>query len=351
MDYREFFLQPNWVLQSASRNLEPGSSQLLNKPLREHEELLKDINGHHWGANIVSSQEITELTSKYPSSLILYRLINHLCASKLPKYSISPLSRSLPKIAIVIPGQLRCLQSSYNFFSSLNQIADVFVCTSNDFREEALSISQNVYILGKEPALEVSSMQQWHKLYICLQQVKRQEVINGNHYEFILKLRTDFYLIKPENILKDLVNATGRLCCSSDKIFGGPRDIMMLFEGFYYSLLSAFFERGNMYSHLNLQQILNSDDSFKWYGFEFPAELFGSPNSVEELRKKIVSVVLSNPNQLLKTLKSTINTVSFFQGHPSFPSEICFAKYINFLGISVHSSPGFQGFLREDRFQ
>ena len=175
--------------------------------------------------------------------------------------------------------------------SGLSKFADIFIFTNNGFADKALSFSERLY-LENEPELEVASMHQWHKLYMCLGQVKRQEIINECQYEYILKLRTDFYLVKPQNILQDLMNAKGKIICSSDKIFGGSRDIMMLFEGFYLSLLNTYYGK-NISCEFNLQQILRSDDSFKWYGFKFPTDIFGIPNSVEALREKITSIVLA----------------------------------------------------------
>ena len=351
MNCREFFLQPNWVLESASRNLSSCSSQLLSQPSSENINLLNNINQLNWQTATDKINNIGELLSKYPSNLVLYRLINQLFTSQLPEYSLSAPVSNLPKFAVVIPGELRCFESSYKFLSGLSKFADIFICTNNEFTDKALSLSRNVYIIENEPELEVASMHQWHKLYMCLGQVKRQEVINKCHYEYILKLRTDFYLVKPQNILQDLMNAKGKIICSSDKIFGGSRDTMMLFEGFYLSLLNTYFGKNITHQQFNLQQILRSDDSFKWYGFKFPTDIFGIPNSVEALREKITSIVLANPNYPFKNFGSTENTFSFFKGHNTFPSEICFARFINSLGIPVQSSAGFQGFLREDRFQ
>lgn len=352
MKYLEFFLQPDWVLQSASRNLSLSSSQLLSQPSSEHEALINAINELHWDTYATKAANVKALLAKYPSNLILNRLINQLFSSQLPENVYEPQTGTcLPKIAIIIPGELRCLHSSFNFFSSLGQFADIFICTNKEFADEALSLSRNVYIIDKEPELEVASMQQWHKLYVCLLQVKRQEIINQSNYDYILKLRTDYYFVKPESLLEDLANANGRIISSSDKIFGSSRDIMMLFESFYFSLLNTFFNASFGHLGFNLQQIINSDDSFKWYGFDFPTNIFGSPNSVEKLRQNIKSIVLSNPNQPLESSQSTESNISFFKGHPTFPSEICFARYVNFLGIPVKSSVSFQGFLREDRFK
>ena len=63
-------------------------------------------------------------------------------------------------------------------------------------------------------------MQQWHKLYMCLGQVKRQEIINECQYEYILS----YELISIWSSLKYPSRSDEcerKIICSSDKIFGG----------------------------------------------------------------------------------------------------------------------------------
>ena len=45
----------------------------------------------------------------------------------------------------------------------------------------------------------------------------------------------------------------------------------------------------------------------------------------------------------------TQSCMRFVQGHPRFASEVCFARFLNFNGIAVNSTPGVRGFLRSDR--
>ena len=86
---------------------------------------------------------------------------------------------------------------------------------------------------------------------------------------------------------------------------------MMLLR-FYLSLLNTYFGKNITHQQFNLQQILRSDDSFKWYGFKFPTDIFGIPNSVEALREKSLLLYLRS-NYPFKNFGSSENTISFFK--------------------------------------
>ena len=179
-------------------------------------------------------------------------------------------------------------------------------------------------------------------------------------YTHILKLRSDFHHVKPKYLLKELVSADGILC-SSDKVFGGGRELMMLFEGFYAGISGWFDQKELDYWPINTETILNSDDSSKWYGMNFPKHLVGQPSSVEKLRE----VLTIGGQGLAKALQNwrpdqKIDKFNYDQyyieqlhrivpGHPRFASEVCFARFLNFNGITTHNSPGLIGFLRSDR--
>ena len=41
-----------------------------------------------------------------------------------------------------------------------------------------------------------------------------------------------------------------------------------------------------------LDQILNSDEAIKWYGFNWPKDLIGTPKTVDELRNLLSTTIL-----------------------------------------------------------
>ena len=269
---------------------------------------------------------------------------------------MSSLSR-LPngnKVAIVVTGELRCFEQSKLFFAKLLRHADLFICTSPPFADMVKSLPATIVKISTEESLPVGSMHQWQKLDEALKMVRMKENNTGTYYSHILKLRSDYYHTSPRHLLKELANADG-LICSSDKVFGGRRDLMLLFEGFYKAISGIFDQRENSYWPINIEPILRSDNSSKWYGMAFPKALVGEPNSVECLRQ----ILKDGGSCLAKSLLewktnadvSSKDYIRFFKGNPRFASEICFARFLNFNAIQSHSCPGLTGFLRNNRFQ
>lgn len=196
-------------------------------------------------------------------------------------------------------------------------------------------------------------MQQWHKLTSALAMIRSKESRVGRRYTHILKLRTDFHHVQPRRLLRELVAADG-LVCSSDKVFGGRRELMLLFAGFYSAIAGWFDQKEQDYWPINVPPILVSDDSSKWYGMAFPRELVGQPSSVLELRELLQRGGARMAEALQKwrppeTADPTKLYWRLFQGHPRFASEVCFARFLNFNSIPAHSCPGLLGFLRSDR--
>ena len=234
----------------------------------------------------------------------------------------------------------------------------MFICTSKAFGHAAGQLAATeVKVVESEPNHPMGAMQQWHKLMLTLSMVRAHESRTGRLFTHILKLRSDFHHVQPRHLLSELVSADG-LICSSDKVFGGRRELMMLFEGFYAAIYGWFDRREQHYWPINVGTILNSDDSSKWYGMNFPKELVGQPATVEELR----AVLKSGGKVLAKSLQEWKPNEDFNRqqlyskqlhrlvpGHPRFASEICFARFLNFNGIRTNSSPGMLGFLRSDR--
>ena len=83
--------------------------------IKENINLLNNINQLNWQTAADKINNIGELLSKYPSNLVLYRLINQLFTSQLPEHSLSAPVSNMPKFAVVIPGEPRCFESFINF--------------------------------------------------------------------------------------------------------------------------------------------------------------------------------------------------------------------------------------------
>lgn len=359
MDYPKCLLQPSWVLDSASAD--QGNALTMEKTPSASALLSWNVIQPGWLAwyqddHLAAKALWSQALQTSPDDLLLHRVINaH--APELLHQPIPDLRQpdGPATIALVLPGELRCFSRSQQWLQALTCHADLFVCTSAAYADAARQLDAEVLIITPEPDFPVGTMHQWHKLALALRMVRAREVRTGKRYTHILKLRSDFHHLQPSQLLPQLVSGDG-LLCASDKVFGGHRDLMMLFEGFFSAITGHFDGQEFSYWPIHSAQILCSDDSAKWYGMLFPQELIGQPNTVGAFRQTLArgGEALSrallewrppaggDPRQLYWRL---------FQGHPRFASEICFARFLNFNAIPVHGCTGLSGFLRSDRLR
>ena len=231
--------------------------------------------------------------------------------------------------ALLLTGELRCLSRSQALLQRLNKEADLFIVTTAAYADSAqrLTRSDQILIVDQLPAeaqhdqrFPVGSMKQWHKLHLALQLVQTAEQRRGRRYSHLLKLRSDYFYVHPQRLIKDVIQQTQQpeagLVGASDKVFGGPRDWMMLFQGFFQSLEGWFDDREQHYWPINLAQVLASDEALKWYGMNWPVELIGQPETTEAWRQ----VLLKGGDGLATALaqfKPGPNTTyhRLFQGH------------------------------------
>ena len=362
LSYPEVVRQPSWVLQSASFD-RPESSLLDAEPNAEGiygwSLIQPGWNAYHKGKQQEAKELWRKAIEKNPENIHLMRVINTYSPELLRQKRISRLGKPWgSRIAVVVPGELRCWQNSKAFFETIGHHADIFTCTSQAFADAAKQIAgNNIKIVIEEPKQSVGAVQQWHKLAQTLSMVRSREKQKGQKYTHIIKLRSDFYHVQPKHLLYDLVCADG-LICASDKVFGGRRELMMLFEGFYAAIRGWFDQREETYWPINVETILNSDDSSKWYGMNFPKELVGEPSTVDELRTVLSKGKIDltrglqewKPTQNTKTHENYMKQLHrLIPGHPRFASEICFARFLNFNGIHTHNTASLLGFLRTDR--
>ena len=347
------------MLQSASADRQ-GPEQLSASPdaaaLQTWALIKPGWDAFHAGETLRAEQLLGEAMAQQPNNLLLLRALNQ-CAPQLLR--LGRISRRGAawgsRIAVVLSGELRCLAQSKAFFKALSRHTDLFVCTSAAFINAAKDLpATELKAVHQEPNLPLGAMQQWHKLALALAMVRARERRLGRRYTHILKLRTDFHHAEPRHLLAELV-ATDGLIAASDKVFGGPRDLMLLFEAFPAAISAWFNQPQYHYWPINLDPILRSDDSIKWYGMAFPMQLVGRPASVDALRKVLSQGGRTLAEALLRWQPPTADPalasscVRFVQGHPRFASEVFFARFLNFNGLAVNSTPGVSGFLRRDR--
>ena len=358
MAYPAALRQPAWVLQSASADrpeaeLSPADPSAAAR--RTWALIAPGWRALEAGDRAAAEALWRQALTQAPADLLLQRTINQhapeLLACGRPSRRGAPFGSH---IAIVLPGELRCLERSLPLLRALARQTDLFVCTSSTYAAAARQLdAASLQVIDPEPELPMGAMQQWHKLAMALAMVRKHESRSGRRYSHILKLRTDYQHVQPRRLLAELVAADG-LICASDKVFGGRRELMMMFEGFYSAITGWFDEQEQRYWPIQLAQILRSDVSAKWYGMAFPTELVGHPATVEALRATLSAGGEALAQALLRwrpPAGAELEGLScrFFRGHPRFASEVCFARFLNFNAISANSSPGMLGFLRSDR--
>ena len=326
--------QPAWVLLTASTNrqsVEGGGNTTHN--------ILNDV------ALIQARQQ----NSANPSRLV----------QPLPRSNTEAPAR----FAIVLIGELHCFQRSEALLRQLSQEADLYVVTSERFRDIAETITQphQRQIIEDHPkeasvdeGLPVNSMKQWHKLSLALELIRRHEQTLKRRYRYILKLRSDYFYAHPDRML----NSVAKQCRSpnlglvgaSDKVFGGRRDQMMLMEGFFQAIPLWFDQRETEYWPINLHQVLASDDAIKWFGMNWPKAIVGTPGDPTSWRETLTAGGQNLVEELAAFRPSPIAEYHrILRGHERFASEICFSRFLNFCGLPFKECFGLRGFLYNDR--
>ncbi len=322
--------QPSWVLLSASAD----------HPLKTDDTPFDDPGLVR--ARLLNRQQPSSLEQEKPP--IQPRWRNHNCA-------------------LLLTGELRCLSRSQGLLQQLSKKADLFIVTTAAYAEVAQLLTRSdrsliVDHLPKEARRDqrfpVGSMKQWHKLHLALKLVQTAEQRRGRRYSHLLKLRSDYLYVHPKDLINDVMQQTQHpkagLVGASDKVFAGPRDLMMLFQGFFQNLEGWFDDREQHYWPINLEQVLASDDALKWYGMNWPVELIGRPDTTEALRKQLLEGgdALATALAQFKPGPDT-SYHRLFQGHLRFASEVSFARFLNFNGIPFRDCYSLRGFLYSDR--
>lgn len=360
MAYPNFLRQPNWVIQSASAD-RPDDELISNMPNAEALNTWKLLEPAYLalkkGDSSLAPKLLEQAFAQAPNDILLYRAINSTQSNLLPcKKPRLRKAINSSRIAVVLTGELRKLEYNLPLLRALTHHADLFICTNSaSLSRASLLPARRLRFIDVEPEKPMGAMQQWHKLALALSMVREEEILKGKRYTHIIKLRSDFYHVQPRNLLVDLVNADG-LICSSDKVFGGRRELMLLFEGFYPAITACFDQQEQNYWPINVNQILRSDDCYKWYGMAFPRHLIGEPASVDDLRSLLKKGGESIAEKLLSwrpEIDADPNSLYYrlFQGHPRFASEVCFARFLNFNAIPANSCSSLIGFLRSDRLE
>ena len=358
-----FERQPTWVIQTASADQPQTNEKPTPEAVIAKEKLIEGFRLIENNSDLLQAKQLwKDALNHDPKNIWLARGINRIAPDLL--HQPVPKGWQLSKgrrVAVLIPGELRCLNRSGSLMQSLKNWADLFICTTatnadtaNGLRPKGLAvIEHDQALLDEEHELPVGSMRQWHKYAVCCRMLRQNEQRRGVLYQSVLKLRTDYFLLEPQRLWADLAelnnNPFAGLIGSSDKVFAGRRDLMLLLEGFWMSLRGRFLDVNPRDWSLNTKQILQSDDCVKWFGLGFPKRLVGEPSSVSELRAILQQGGQALAQALSEPWLTNEQLVNFFPGHPHFPSEVAFARFLNSNGIPMRETKSLMGFLYSDR--
>ena len=348
-----------WVLATASANhpvqpADPEESAALQlwQQLEPIHRLL------HGEARPGALQQLKRLRRRHPSDLWFFRYLLDQAPELLEQEApvrLYPSPRSA-RIAVVIPGALRCLERNAAWLRQLNRRVDCFICTTAADKAAAMelrggrtlqvcAIEDQANWQAADQALPVNSMRQWLKMQICLEMVQAHEQQLGQRYTHLIKLRTDYLHCNPRALLQEVARLEDGLGMASDKVFAGPRALMLQLQGFYRSLRLHTAGRVEAWP-ICVEQILRSDDAGKWMGFGFPERLVGQPGSVAALRAQLEQ----GGAALAEALgQGEAGSVRFFAGDQRFASEVAFARFLNLAGIPWRSLPSLHGQLLPQR--
>ena len=83
--------------------------------------------------------------------------------------------------------------------------------------------------------------------------------------------------------------------------------------------------------------------------YRVPKRLVGQPSAVAELRHILITSGADLARALAAPPQPGEPMHSLFPGHPRFPSEVAFARFLNFNAIAMRETPALRGFLYSDR--
>lgn len=210
------------------------------------------------------------------------------------------------RIAILIPGQLRCLKVNRVKFQNnlINENYDVFVYTNKSYGKFIKYIkncrvvkyvednkddinSEKKISQGRRPR----NLYQWFKYKRCFQIMEEYCKENNIKYDIICKLRTDYTFCSKIILNKDVKNEM--LYMESDRFFYGNYETMKVVSDFFDIIYDKYFGTQKIYHPINYDALLRSDiGSGKYNLFYYPRSIVGKPKNINELRN-IISKNLS----------------------------------------------------------
>lgn len=272
--------------------------------------------------------------------------------------------------ALLLVGLMRDLARNWNSLEKLSRQNDIFVATSGSGLKEAevrqlkkicksiVFVEEDARSLKKQAeALKMSGgnvLLQWQKLDIAFSSMIQFEEVSGQKYETVIKIRSDIKLSRinfnqfrglPKNSLRG----------QTDVIFGGSRDSMLNFYGFFQIAQNRYY-RNSSYQKIDWEIVA------KWDALAAGQHRLLLPKSAFEARVQWRTLrilfkfttgpghgILRTNNLSRKLLSLSINSsakelnsfsdggdglqVGVDDGNPLFPSERSYATHAAKCGL------------------
>ena len=264
------------------------------------------------------------------------------------------------RIAIIIPGLLRSLGNTAQYFNSLPKDVDIFICT-NKSEKTKIKLLKNLrkvqyiedvtYLKNQQSSLlklpEGAKILQWQKLSVGFAMLCEHEAIQGFKYDYIYKLRTD--LAFSENHDFDFLfkeRMPERVYMNSDIYFGAQRPAFEVCSSFFIHALSHYYNRKTFnYFDLNLlSQCDKTAGKFEWLNY---------PSEISQNYKKFDDFWHAIEHGFHETKTSSTTVFNYRENADSivFPSESAFLNFVlsNNLAVKVISEDLLR--IRPDRKQ
>jgi hypothetical protein len=208
--------------------------------------------------------------------------------------------------AILIPGQLRCIDDNlFTFLDSCKTTAKIFITTDRGFEEEAsllvdrydADLSFMDEATEAEMGISNSDIHLVHpefiKLEVALQRLLLWEKRNNHYFKYIHRLRTDvIYPPKFDDFIKPMTHfsfSQNMLLASWAVVYSGAREAMTKLIGhtkfqIQYKTDRNFFEE--VITKINVQALRDSSNAWPFMSC-FPVAILGSDADIAPFHEKL----------------------------------------------------------------
>jgi hypothetical protein len=198
------------------------------------------------------------------------------------------------KKALLLSGQMRFVDKDhFNNFINIIHKYDVYICTYRKFESIAMKISKNVVFIEDFVNYNIFSgrrnLFQWIHLDILIKKYKTTLM----NYDVLYKIRTDITLVK--EIFESSVEENTIYLRSDLLFYGKTTHFINVFDNFYKSIKTLYWDNSNKYiplNYYNIIQLNNLDFIKRWNWLMFPKKIYDPNFSI--MKENIKQCLIKN---------------------------------------------------------